>query len=145
MANPLPAGELPLRLRDGQLSGEQPVQLDHHHHGPDRDQVVLGVLTAYAFASRVPGWKGRCSCLIASLTVPSQITIISNYALVAESWAGADTFQGIIPLAGVAFGTFSRVPLPEACPARSWRPRSRDGTGFLRKLFRVVLPMSWPR
>ena len=69
-------------------------------------EVVLGVLTAYAFAFlEFPGRKVLFLFVIASLMVPSQITIISNYALVAElGWR--NTFQG--------------------------------------KLFRVVLPMSWP-
>ena len=44
--------------------------------------------------------------VIAALMVPNQITVISNYALIAQlGWR--NTFQGIvIPLAGVAFGTF---------------------------------------
>lgn len=87
-------------------------------------EVVLGVLTAYAFAFlEFPGRKVLFLFVIASLMVPSQITIISNYALVAElGWR--DTFQGIIiPLAGVAFGTFLMRNHFLSLPARSWRPR----------------------
>ncbi|KMK72677.1 carbohydrate ABC transporter permease [Kocuria rhizophila] len=108
-------------------------------------EVVLGVLTAYAFAFlEFPGRKVLFLFVIASLMVPSQITIISNYALVAElGWR--NTFQGIIiPLAGVAFGTFLMRNHFLSLPREVMEAAEMDGTGFLRKLFRVVLPMSWP-
>ncbi|MDO4920139.1 carbohydrate ABC transporter permease [Kocuria sp.] len=108
-------------------------------------EVVLGVLTAYAFAFlRFPGRKVLFLFVLASLMVPSQITVISNYALVAQlGWR--NTFQGIIvPLAGVAFGTFLMRNHFLSLPREVMEAAEMDGTGFLRKLFRVVLPMSWP-
>lgn len=48
-------------------------------------EVTLGVLSAYAFAFlRFPGRNLLFLLVIATLMVPNQITIISNYALIAE-------------------------------------------------------------
>ncbi|WP_448073532.1 carbohydrate ABC transporter permease [Georgenia yuyongxinii] len=108
-------------------------------------QVVLGVLCAYAFAFlRFPGRNLLFLLVLASLMVPNQITIISNYALVA-GWGWRNTFQGIIvPLAGVAFGAFLMRNHFLSLPKEILEAAEIDGTGFLRTLFRVVLPLSWP-
>jgi len=68
---------------------------------------VLGVFSAYGLVFlRFPGKTLVFLVIIAALMVPNQITVISNYALIAQlGWR--NTFQGIIiPLCGVAFGTF---------------------------------------
>lgn len=108
-------------------------------------KVTLGVLSAYAFAFlEFPGKNLLFLLVIGSLMVPNEITIISNYALVAQlGWR--DTFQGIIvPLAGVAFGTFLMRNHFRSLPTEIIEVARMDGAGFLRTLFRVVLPMSWP-
>lgn len=108
-------------------------------------EVTLGVLTAYAFAFlRFPGRNLLFMLVIASLMVPNQITIISNYALVANlGWR--NTFIGIIvPLAGVAFGTFLMRNHFLGLPTEIMEAAEMDGSSFFRTLFRVVLPMSWP-
>ena len=108
-------------------------------------EVTLGVLSAYAFAFlRFPGRNALFILVIAALMVPNQITIISNYALVANlGWR--NTFQGIIiPLAGVAFGTFLMRNHFMGLPSEIMEAARLDGTSFGRTLFRVVLPMSWP-
>lgn len=75
-------------------------------------KIVLGVVSAYALAIlRFPGRNLVFLVVISALMVPSEITVISNYALV-NSLNWRNTFVGIIvPLAGVAFGT-----LPYAQP-----------------------------
>ncbi len=108
-------------------------------------EVSFGVLCAYAFAFlRFPGSNLLFLLVIASLMVPNEITIISNYTLVAQlGWR--DTFAGIIvPLAGVAFGTFLMRNHFRSLPAEVLEAASMDGAGFFKTLFRVVLPMSWP-
>lgn len=108
-------------------------------------EVTLGVLSAYAFAFiRFPGSNFLFLLVIGTLMVPNEITIISNYALVAQlGWR--DTFTGIIvPLAGVAFGAFLMRNHFRSLPAEIIEAATMDGAGFLRTLFRVVLPMSWP-
>jgi len=108
-------------------------------------EVSLGVMCAYGFSFlRFPGRNLLFLLVIASLMVPNQITVISNYALVA-SWGWRNTFQGIIvPLAAVAFGTFLMRNHFLSLPKEIMEAAELDGTGFFRTLFRVVLPMSWP-
>lgn len=108
-------------------------------------KVVLGVLSAYAFAFvKFPGSQLLFLFVIGTLMVPNEITIISNYALTAQlGWR--DTFAGIIvPLAGVAFGTYLMRNHFVSLPTEILEAATMDGAGFFRTLFKVVLPMSWP-
>ncbi len=108
-------------------------------------KVFLGVVSAYALALlRFPGRGLVFLFVIATLMVPSQITIISNYALVAQlGWR--NTFQGIIlPLAGTAFGTFLMRNHFLSLPTEIIEAARMDGAGPAKLLARVVLPMSWP-
>lgn len=108
-------------------------------------EVTLGVLSAYGFAFlKFPGRDLLFVLVIGSLMVPNQITIISNYALVAQ-WGWRNTFIGIIvPLAGVAFGTFLMRNHFLSLPTEIMEAAEMDHAGFFRTLFKVVLPMSWP-
>jgi len=108
-------------------------------------KIVLGVLSAYAFVYlRFPGRGVLFMLVLAALMVPNQITVISNYALVAQlGWV--NTFQGIIlPLAGVAFGTFLMRNHFLTLPFEIIEAARMDGCGHLKLLWRVILPMSWP-
>ena len=108
-------------------------------------EVTLGVLSAYALAFlRFPGRNLLFLVILAALMVPNQITVISNYALVAGlGWR--NTFQGIIiPLAGVAFGTFLMRNHFLSLPYEIIEAARMDGARPMKMLFRVVLPMSWP-
>lgn len=108
-------------------------------------KISLGVLSAYAFVFlRFPGRGLLFVVVLAALMVPNQITVISNYAFVAQlGWI--NTFQGIIvPLAGVAFGTFLMRNHFLSLPFEIIEAARMDGCGHLKLLFRVVLPMSWP-
>ena len=81
-------------------------------------EVVLGVLTAYAFAFiRFPGRNLLFLLIIASLMVPNQI---------------------------VAFGAFLMRNHFQSLPPEILEAARMDGAGFFTTLFRVVLPMSWP-
>jgi len=108
-------------------------------------EVALGILSAYALAFlRFPGRHLLFLVILAALMVPNQITVISNYALVAGlGWR--NTFQGIIiPLAGVAFGTFLMRNHFLSLPGEIIEAARMDGARPMKLLFRVVLPMSWP-
>lgn len=108
-------------------------------------QVTLGVLSAFALAFlRFPGRTAVLLFIIATLMVPNQITMISNYALVSQlGWR--NSFTGIIvPLAGVAFGTFLMRNHFVSLPTEIIEAAEMDGAGPLRMLWKVVLPMSWP-
>ena len=108
-------------------------------------QVTLGVLSAFALAFlRFPGRTLVLLFIIAALMVPNQITVISNYALVAGlGWR--NSYLGIIvPLAGVAFGTFLMRNHFVSLPSEIIEAAEMDAAGPLKMLWRVVLPMSWP-
>lgn len=108
-------------------------------------KIALGVTSAYALALlRFPGRNVIFLLVIASLMVPNQITVISNYALIA-SLGLRNTFLGIIlPLAGTAFGTFLMRNHFLSLPTEVIEAARMDGAGPVKLLFRVVLPMSWP-
>ena len=50
----------------------------------------------------------------------------------------------IVPLAGVAFGCFLMRNHFLSLPTEIMEAAEMDGSSFLRTLFKVVLPMSWP-
>ncbi|MDF0528446.1 carbohydrate ABC transporter permease [Tsukamurella sp. 8F] len=104
---------------------------------------VLGILSAYALVFlRFPFKKVIFFVIIAALMVPNQITVISNYALMADY---RNTFVGIIlPLAGVAFGTFLMRNHFLSLPREIVEAARMDGAGHLRLLWRVILPVSIP-
>ena len=110
-------------------------------------KVVLGILSAYALVfSNVPKRVRNTAFMIivAALLIPNQITVISNYALVAQlGWR--NTFIGIIvPLAGVAFGTFLMRNHFLSLPTEVIEAARMDSAGPVTLLTKVVLPMSWP-
>jgi sn-glycerol 3-phosphate transport system permease protein len=108
-------------------------------------KIVLGVLSAYALSlMRFPGRNLVFFVIIAALMVPNQITVISNYALIAElGWR--NTYQGIIiPLIGVAFGTFLMRNAFLALPGEVIEAARMDGAGPLKLLWRIALPLTWP-
>lgn len=108
-------------------------------------KIVLGVISAYALAIlRFPGRHLVFLLVISSLMVPSEITVISNYALV-NSLGWRNTFVGIIvPLAGVAFGTFLMRNHFLSLPYELVEAARMDGAGPIRLLTKVLLPVSWP-
>lgn len=110
-------------------------------------KVLLGVMSAYALVFSDVSKRVRSILflvIISALLIPNQITVISNYALVAQlGWR--NTFVGIIvPLAGVAFGTFLMRNHFMSLPTEVIESARMDSAGPMRTLFRVVLPMSWP-
>lgn len=108
-------------------------------------QVILGVLSAFALSFlRFPGRTLVLLFVIGALMVPNQVTVISNYALVSElGWR--NTFAGImVPLAGVAFGTFLLRNHFVSLPTEIVEAAEMDAAGPLKMLWRVILPMSWP-
>lgn len=110
-------------------------------------KVILGVISAYALVFAEVSRRVRnlvFVVIVSALLIPNQITVISNYALVAQAGL-RNTFAGIIlPLAGVAFGTFLMRNHFLSLPTEVIEAARMDNAGPMRTLFRVVLPMSWP-
>ncbi|WP_421845790.1 carbohydrate ABC transporter permease [Mycobacterium sp.] len=106
---------------------------------------ALGVLSAFGLVFvRFPGRTAVFALIIAALMVPNQITVISNYALMSQLGL-RNTFAGIIlPLAGVAFGTFLMRNHFLSLPTEIIEAARMDGARWWQLLLRVVLPMSGP-
>ena len=106
---------------------------------------AFGVLSAFGLVFiRFPGKNLVFLMIIATLMVPNQITVISNYALISQLGL-RNTFAGIIlPLAGVAFGTFLMRNHFLSIPAEIIEAARMDGARWWQLLFRVVLPISGP-
>jgi sn-glycerol 3-phosphate transport system permease protein len=106
---------------------------------------ILGVLSAFGLVFvQFPGKTAVFLLIITALMVPNQITVISNYALISQLGL-RNTFPGIIlPLAGVAFGTFLMRNHFLSLPTEVIEAARMDGARWWQLLFRVVLPMSGP-
>ncbi|ANE03917.1 carbohydrate ABC transporter permease [Corynebacterium crudilactis] len=108
-------------------------------------KIILGVISAYALSIlRFPGRNLVFLLVISALMVPSEVTVISNYALVSQlGWR--DTYQGIIiPLAGIAFGTFLMRNHFMSIPSELIEAARMDHCGHFRLLWQVLLPISMP-
>jgi sn-glycerol 3-phosphate transport system permease protein len=103
------------------------------------------VLSAFGLVFvRFPGKNAVFLLIIAALMVPNQITVISNYALIDQANL-RNTFPGIIvPLAGVAFGTFLMRNHFLTLPSEVIEAARMDGARWWQLLVHVVLPMSGP-
>jgi sn-glycerol 3-phosphate transport system permease protein len=106
---------------------------------------TLGVLSAFGLVFvRFPGKTAVFLLIISALMVPNQITVISNYALM-DQLDLRNTFPGIIlPLAGVAFGTFLMRNHFLTLPSEVIEAARMDGARWWQLLLHVVLPMSGP-
>lgn len=108
-------------------------------------KIVLGVISAYALAIlRFPGRNLVFMLIISTLMVPAEVTVISNYAVISQlGWR--DTYQGIIlPLAGIAFGTFLMRNHFMSIPKELIEAARMDHCGHFRLLWKVLLPISMP-
>jgi sn-glycerol 3-phosphate transport system permease protein len=111
-------------------------------------ELVNAVLTAYALAFlRFPFKNLIFVLLLAALMVPTQVTILPNYLLLAnvfgDTWI--NTYQGIVlPGAAVAYGTFLLRQSFLGLPREVLEAARIDGCGHLRLLRDHVLPMSKP-
>jgi sn-glycerol 3-phosphate transport system permease protein len=106
---------------------------------------TLGVLSAFGLVFvRFPGKTAVFLLIISALMVPNQITVISNYALM-DQLNLRNTFPGImLPLAGVAFGTFLMRNHFLTLPSEVIEAARMDGARWWQLLLHVVLPMSGP-
>lgn len=108
-------------------------------------KVILGLTCAYALVFlEFPYKKLMFALVLFTLLVPSQITIIPNYTLVA-SLGWLNTYQGIlVPGLASAFGTFLFRQHFLTLPISVIEAASLDGAGHWRRLWGFVIPMSYP-
>ncbi|MGC5020315.1 carbohydrate ABC transporter permease [Micromonospora sp. DT47] len=108
-------------------------------------EVLNAILTAYAFVFiRFPAKRFLFALLLAALMVPGHVTLLPSYLIVAElGWV--NTYQGlIVPGAASAFGAFLLRQHLLTLPDELIDAAKVDGAGHLRRLFKVVLPVSRP-
>lgn len=108
-------------------------------------KVVLAITTAYGLVFvRFPGRTVVFWAILATLMVPSQVSLIPNYSLIA-SWGGVNTYWGLIlPGLGTGFGTFLLRQTFLSLPLECLEAAQMDGADHLRRLWHVVLPMAAP-
>ena len=108
-------------------------------------QVATAMLAAYAFAFLDFPFKRTIFVLfLATLMVPFEVTIITNYSTVADlHWV--NTYQGlIVPFLATGFGAFLLRQSFLTLPKDLEEAARLDGYGHWRFMMRVVIPLSRP-
>lgn len=111
-------------------------------------ELINATLTAYALAFlRFPFKNVVFVIVLATLMVPTQLTIIPNYVTISDifgqNWI--NTYQGIVlPGAAVAFGTFMLRQGFLGLPREVLDAAKVDGAGHLRLLRDMAIPMAKP-
>lgn len=111
-------------------------------------EVINATLTAYALAFlKFPFKNVIFVAILATLMIPTQLTIIPNYLLISDvlgqNWV--NTYQGIvIPGAAVAFGTFMLRQGFLGLPREVLDAARVDGAGHLRLMWDIAIPMAKP-
>lgn len=108
-------------------------------------KVTLAIMTAYALVFvRFPFKNVIFVLILVALMVPSQVSILPNYVLIA-SIGGKNTLWGIIlPGLGTAFGTFLLRQHFMTLPGSILEAAEIDGAGHWKRLWQVVVPISVP-
>jgi multiple sugar transport system permease protein len=107
--------------------------------------LVLDALSAYAFARlRFPFRNTIFTLLLAALMIPTFVTIIPAYAIVAElGWI--DSFAGlIVPRLADVFGIVLLRQYFASLPSELEDAARIDGCSRIGTFFRIVVPLSTP-
>lgn len=108
-------------------------------------EMTLAIMSAYAFAFVPFRFKRFVFALvIGSMMLPGHVTLIVNYITVANlGWL--NTYQGIIlPGIGTAFAMFLLYQHMRTIDPEILQAAEVDGAGHLRRLVRIVIPLSSP-
>jgi sn-glycerol 3-phosphate transport system permease protein len=108
-------------------------------------QVVTSILAAYAFAFlRFPFKRTLFVAFLATLMVPSEVTIVANYETM-QTLGWLDTYQGLaIPFLATAFGTFLLRQSFLQVPQDLRDAAALDGYGHRGFLTGVAVPLARP-
>ena len=108
-------------------------------------QLITCSLAAYAFARlRFPGRDICFALYLASLMVPSQVTIIPLYILMHHLGLTDNHASLILPGLASAFGTFLLRQFFLSVPRELEEAAIVDGAGLFRVLIVLILPLSVP-
>ncbi|HSN11073.1 MAG TPA: carbohydrate ABC transporter permease [Propionibacteriaceae bacterium] len=108
-------------------------------------KVILAITSAYALVFvAFPAKRAIFLGILVALMVPSQVSLLPNYVLIA-GLGGVNTYWGIIvPGLGTAFGTFLLRQHFMTLPREILEAAELDGAGHLRRLLQIVGPISTP-
>ncbi len=108
-------------------------------------QLVTSILSAYAFAFlRMPMRNLIFGIFLATLMVPWEAIIIPNYLTMAQ-YHLINTYPALIlPFLAVGFGTFLLRQFFLSFPKDLYEAALLDGSGHLRFLWSILLPLSRP-
>ncbi|WIJ44772.1 carbohydrate ABC transporter permease [Curtobacterium citreum] len=108
-------------------------------------QVVIGIVTAYALVfCRLRGTRAIFLVLLASMMIPGETTLISNYLTVA-SWHLIDTLLVVfLPFVASALTIFLFRQAFLSFPAELHEAAVLDGAGHFRFIRSMLLPVTRP-
>lgn len=108
-------------------------------------QIVTSVLAAYAFAFlRFPAKSLAFTAFLATLMVPSEVTIVANLQTV-KTLGWLDSYQGLtVPFLAFAFGTFLIRQAFMSIPSELRDAAALDGYGHWGFLRHVAVPLAKP-
>lgn len=108
-------------------------------------EIVTSVLAGYAFAFLdFPFKRTLFAVFLASLAVPFEVTVVTNYATI-SSLGWYNSFQGlIVPFLAIGFGAFLLRGAFLQLPSDLKDAASLDGFGHWRFMTRVAVPLVRP-
>jgi sn-glycerol 3-phosphate transport system permease protein len=108
-------------------------------------QLVTSILAAYAFAFlRFPAKGALFVLFLATLMVPSEVTIVANYETV-QHFGWLDSYQALtVPFLATAFGTFLLRQTFLQVPQDLRDAAALDGYGHVGFLWGVAVPLARP-
>ena len=107
--------------------------------------LVTSLLAGYAFAAmRFPGRKVIFGLLLAIYMVPTEVTLVPNFIILADlHWI--DSYQAqIVPFGASVFGIFLMRQFFLGLPNDLWEAAQLDGSGHLRFLWSIAAPLARP-
>jgi multiple sugar transport system permease protein len=108
-------------------------------------QIMISSLAAFAFARlRFRGRETIFLGYLATLMIPSQVTLIPNF-LIIRNLGWYDTYQAlIVPTLFSALSTFLLRQYYRSIPLDLDEAARMDGASSLRIWWQVIVPLSWP-
>ena len=106
-------------------------------------QTAVSCLAGYALSKfRFPGREAFFFFVIVLMMMPAQVTLVSGY-VVLDAMGLLDTMAALIlPGCFSPFGVFLLRQVFDTCPDEMLEAARLDGAGYLRVLFRVLVPRS---
>lgn len=108
-------------------------------------QIFVCAMAGYSLAKkRFPGSKALFSIYIASMMIPTQVTLVPLYILISKMGM-IDTYQALIlPAIAAPFGVFLMRQFMVSIPTEIIEAARIDGAGEFRTFIEIIVPISKP-